>query len=106
MHFSSRLTFDFVSGLVFIVALHGFSALKVLTILYINYCIAFGLGLAATVEVKVNRNGTDIERGFRGALYLGIGLAGLGIVCAFSLLVIDIRQRRKSNDNRIEQQRR
>lgn len=41
MYLSSRLTFDFISGLLFIAALHGFSALKVLTILYINYCIAF-----------------------------------------------------------------
>lgn len=39
-HLTSRINFDFVSGLVFITALHGFSALKVLTILYINYCIA------------------------------------------------------------------
>ena len=39
----SRINFDFVSGLVFIAALHGFSALKVVTILYINYCIAMRL---------------------------------------------------------------
>jgi len=42
-HLASRINFDFVSGLVFITALHGFSALKVLTILYINYCIAMRL---------------------------------------------------------------
>lgn len=42
-HFASRVNFDFVSGLVFIIALHGFSALKVLTILYINYSIAMRL---------------------------------------------------------------
>ncbi|KAK5079095.1 glycerol transporter [Lithohypha guttulata] len=40
---SARANFDFVSGLVFITALHGFSASKVLTILYINYCIAMRL---------------------------------------------------------------
>lgn len=40
---SSRINFDFVSGLVFILALHGVSALKILTILYANYCIAFRL---------------------------------------------------------------
>lgn len=42
-HLVSRLNFDFISGLVFITALHGFSALKVLTILYVNYCIAMRL---------------------------------------------------------------
>lgn len=36
----SRLRFDFVSGIVYIAALHGFSAFKVLLILYVNYCIA------------------------------------------------------------------
>jgi hypothetical protein len=41
--FSSRINFDFVSGIVFISALHGFSALKILTLLYINYCIALRL---------------------------------------------------------------
>lgn len=40
---ASRVGFDFVSGIVFISALHGFSALKILTILYINYCIALRL---------------------------------------------------------------
>jgi len=39
-YFATRINFDFVSGLVYITALHGFSALKVLTILYINYAIA------------------------------------------------------------------
>ena len=37
---NSRTTFDCVAGIVLISALHGFSALKVLTILYINYSIA------------------------------------------------------------------
>ena len=35
-----RLTFDVCFGVVFIIALHGFSAAKVLIILYINYTIA------------------------------------------------------------------
>lgn len=55
----------------------------------VNYSIAFGLGLAGTVELQVNHSNTDLERGFRGALYLGIGLAGLGILCALTLLLID-----------------
>lgn len=41
--YASRINFDFVSGLVFISALHGFSVLKILTLLYINYCIALRL---------------------------------------------------------------
>lgn len=72
----------------------------------VNYSIAFGLGLAGTVELQVNRNNTDIERGIRGALYIGIGLAGLGIACALILLYIDrfhkarLSQERKFSHNR------
>jgi protein-cysteine N-palmitoyltransferase HHAT len=36
----TRLTFDFYSSLFFISALHGFSAFKILLILYINFAIA------------------------------------------------------------------
>lgn len=53
----------------------------------VNYSIAFGLGLAGTVEMKVNHQGSDLEKGFRGALWLGMGLAGLGIVCALVLVI-------------------
>jgi hypothetical protein len=35
-----RASFDFGFALIFLVALHGFSALKVLLILYANFCIA------------------------------------------------------------------
>jgi hypothetical protein len=40
---ASRLTFDFYSSIVFIAALNGFSALKVLLILYINFKIGTAL---------------------------------------------------------------
>ena len=40
IRFNSRVKFDFVFALVFITALHGFSALKILIILYINFIIA------------------------------------------------------------------
>ncbi len=37
---NQRVTFDIAFSLVFLLALHGFSALKILTILYINYSLA------------------------------------------------------------------
>ncbi|KAI1628651.1 major facilitator superfamily-domain-containing protein [Exophiala viscosa] len=49
----------------------------------VNYSISLGLGFAGTVEVNVDRGGKtpdDVLRGYRGALYLGIGLAGAGLV--------------------------
>lgn len=35
-----RASFDFGFAFIFLVALHGFSAVKIVTILYMNYCIA------------------------------------------------------------------
>ncbi|KAK5107688.1 hypothetical protein LTR62_000923 [Meristemomyces frigidus] len=49
----------------------------------VNYSISLGLGFAGTVEVHVNRGGTtynDKLRGYRGGLYMGTSLAGLGLV--------------------------
>lgn len=40
---SQRISFDYTFALLFLVILHGFSAVKVLGILYINYNIATGL---------------------------------------------------------------
>lgn len=37
---SQRISFDVPFTIIFIVALHGFSAFKIVAILYINYCIA------------------------------------------------------------------
>lgn len=65
----------------------------------VNYSIAFGLGIAGTVELQVNRNNTDVERGIRGALYVGIGLAGLGIICALTLLFVDKTKEKTQESN-------
>ncbi|KAK4939420.1 multidrug-resistance type transporter aminotriazole resistance [Elasticomyces elasticus] len=49
----------------------------------VNYSISLGLGFAGTVEVHVDRGGKtpeDVLRGYRGAWYLGTGLAGAGLV--------------------------
>jgi MFS family permease len=47
----------------------------------VNYSISLALGFAGTAEVHVNNGGQtkgDVLRGYRGALYVAIGLAGLG----------------------------
>lgn len=53
----------------------------------VNYSISIGLGLAGTVESQVNRGGTDTLRGYRGASYMGIGLAGLGVGIATMFVI-------------------
>ncbi|CCG84284.1 protein of unknown function [Taphrina deformans PYCC 5710] len=64
----------------------GNAASLVNTIL--NYSISIGLGIAGTVEVQLNRGGTnqsDLLRGYRAAWRVGIGLAALGLALAVLL---------------------
>lgn len=59
----------------------GIAASLVSTV--VNYSISLGLGFAATVEVHVNGGGETDEKilfGYRAAWYMGVGLAGLGLV--------------------------
>ncbi|KAL9107960.1 MAG: hypothetical protein Q9227_007175 [Pyrenula ochraceoflavens] len=58
----------------------------------VQYSIAIGLGIAATVESHVNKGGKDIVRGFRGAWWLGIGFAAV----AFLVVVFFVRDTRFS----------
>ncbi|KAI1781285.1 major facilitator superfamily-domain-containing protein [Hypoxylon cercidicola] len=59
----------------------------------VNYSVSLGLGFAGTVEMRVDSGGftenDNLLRGYRGALYLGIGLAGLGLAIS---LVFAIKQ--------------
>ncbi|KAJ7883424.1 major facilitator superfamily domain-containing protein [Mycena olivaceomarginata] len=45
----------------------------------LNYGMALGIGLGGTVEAYTNAGGTQPLRGLRGAMYLGCGMAVLGI---------------------------
>ncbi|KAI2602551.1 MFS general substrate transporter [Hypoxylon sp. NC1633] len=56
----------------------------------VNYSISLGLGFAGTVETQVNNGGknpADILKGYRGAFYMGMGLAGLGVTVCLAFLV-------------------
>lgn len=68
----------------------GIAASLVATV--VNYSISLGVGFAGTVEVHVNNGGktkADLLKGYRGALYLGVGLAGLGLVICLVFLARD-----------------
>ncbi|KAI8664168.1 MFS domain-containing protein [Fusarium keratoplasticum] len=60
----------------------------------VNYSISIGLGFAGTVEYNVNDGGRDILLGYRGAWYVGVGLAGLGIVIALGYCLAEWYRRR------------
>jgi hypothetical protein len=61
----------------------------------VNYSISLGLGFAGTVERYVNDDNKDVLRGYRGATYMGVGLAGLGTIVATCFLVVTWTSPRK-----------
>lgn len=68
----------------------GIAASLVATV--VNYSISLGVGFAGTVEVHVNNHGktkADLLRGYKGALYLGVGLASLGLIICLVFLARD-----------------
>lgn len=68
----------------------GIAASLIMTVL--NYSISLGLGFAGTVESQVNDG--DLLKGYRGALYMSVGLAGFGL--CLSLLFTYLRVYRSS----------
>lgn len=60
----------------------------------VNYSISMGLGFAGTVESHVNDGGRDVLKGYRGALYMGVGLAGLGLVTSIGFMLVSWRRSR------------
>ena len=67
----------------------GIAASLVVTV--VNYSISIGLGVAGTVESKVNNGGRDLLIGYRGALYASIGLSGMGAFLALCFVVTEGR---------------
>lgn len=66
----------------------------------VNYSISIGLGLAGTVEVHVNDGGKNTLKGFRGASYMGLGLAGLGVILSICFMLENWWRSRKGGSNR------
>lgn len=67
----------------------GMAASLVNTIL--NYSVSIGLGIAGTVESRIDPSGGDLLKGFRSAWYVGIGLSASGILCAVGLVIQERR---------------
>lgn len=77
----------------------GMAASLVNTI--VNYSISIGVGIAGTVEAHTNNGGQTKEdelRGYRAAMYLGIGFGAMGIITSLLfLLKMRIREKRMKN---------
>ncbi|KKA27280.1 hypothetical protein TD95_003477 [Thielaviopsis punctulata] len=68
----------------------------------VNYGVSLGVGYAGTVEVKFNHGGktqSDMLTGFRAALYMGVILAGIGVVLCIAFLWLFIRDHDKNVEN-------
>lgn len=63
----------------------------------VNYPISIGLGFAGTVETHVNDGGKNTLKGYRGALYMGVGLAASGLVVSSCYVLVGwLKSRRGS----------
>ena len=71
----------------------GIAASLVVTV--VNYSISIGLGIGGTVESRINKTGNDLLKGYRAALYAGIGLAGCGILLAVVFIVYNAHVRKR-----------
>lgn len=59
----------------------------------VNYSISVGLGIAGTVESRVNRHGDRALTGYRAALYTSVGLSGLGLgLATFFAVRADVKR--------------
>lgn len=66
------------------------------------YSIAIGLGIAMTVESHVNKGGSDIVLGYRGAHWLGIGFAAIAFLVAVLFIRDDRFDESKTAEKEVE----
>ena len=66
----------------------GIAASLVTTV--VNYSISLSLDFAGKVEVHVNNGGATVSdklSGYRGAMYVSVGLSGMGVVTSLLFLL-------------------
>ena len=69
----------------------------------INYSASLCLGMGGTVEHQINKSGNDLLKGYRAAIYLGIGLASLGFLISVTYMLENLwNQRRKCEKKSLE----
>lgn len=66
----------------------------------VNYSISIGLGFAGTIESHVNDGGRNPLKGYRGALYFGIGVSGLAMAIAL-ILTVCVRRGKKDAEREL-----
>lgn len=61
----------------------------------VNYASSLFLGMGTTVEMQINKDGKHTLKGYRSALYLGIGLGSIGFLFSFSYMAEDLWRRHR-----------
>lgn len=73
---------------------------------FVNYSISIGLGIAGTVEYYTTRNMPEGEaktiKGIRNAFYMGMGLAGIGVVLGTTFFILERAQKRRESKEQDE----
>ncbi|RFU27179.1 hypothetical protein B7463_g9159, partial [Scytalidium lignicola] len=65
----------------------------------VNYSISIGLGFAGTIESNLDPDGTQLLKGYRGAYYMGLGLAGGGLIISiFFVLYHQFGEKKETPD--------
>ncbi|KAK4493608.1 hypothetical protein PRZ48_015275 [Zasmidium cellare] len=70
---------------------------------FVNYSISLSLGVAGTVSSQLEKDGGGTLRGTRGALYLGVGLAGLGVGLALVFWFVERFRSEKPSEGTAEE---
>lgn len=67
----------------------------------VNYSISIGVGIAGTVETHINNGASTKEdevRGYRAAMYLGVGFGAMGVIASLLFLFkMRMRERKMTN---------
>lgn len=71
----------------------GMAGLLVTTVT--NFSVSLVLGISSTAEIESIKRHGDILRSYRAAVYLGIGVAAVGVACAIVFVILQKRGSRE-----------
>ena len=66
----------------------------------INYSASLCLGMGVTVERQINKSGQNLLKGYRAAIYLGIGLASLGLLISVTYMLENFWNKHKESEKK------
>lgn len=68
----------------------GMAGLLVTTVT--NFSVSLILGVSSTAEIEIYRRFGNVLLSYRAALYVGIGVSGLGVLVSFVFVILQMRQ--------------